>query len=292
MSSYFAGVFSDGTQTFCRLEDENGALVSTGQSKSANIAYSVNITWESIKNAVNNALIESGLTIELSDLNVCAGIKGTELPESYTRIVQIGEKNFKQFKVFSDGYVAYKTVFTDQAGILIIADEGIVSYTQNNEDFRKIGGWGFPQADEGSTSWIGAQAINHAFKVCDEVEDKSALSEAILSKFNHSGLELCEFAMHHSAPRDFAQFYDLVLVHYMEKDPAAKKIISQSMNIIAKLIDELDAHNNRKYPIYFDGKMKDVLNSEFKGKPRVVKKSTNYSDKAKTAITLLRKIGQ
>lgn len=288
MSLYFAGVFSDGTKTFCRLESQDREVISTGHSKSANIAYSVNITWESIISAVKSAIKESGLNIEPTDLSVSAGIKGTELPESYTRIVKIGEKNFKDFKVYSDGYVAYKTVFTKEPGILIIADEGVVAYTLNGDSFRKVGGWGFPQADEGSTSWIGAQAINHAFKVCDEVEEKSALSEAILSRFNHSGLELCEFAMHHSAPREFAEFYDLVLVHYKEKDKAARKIILNSMEIVSKLIEELDTYNKKKYPIYFDGKMKSVLNAEYKNKNRLRKQDIDYTDKAKTAITLLR----
>ena len=289
MSSYFAGVFSDGTKTFCRLENQAGDMISIGESKSANIAYSVNITWESIINAIKSAIQSGQLNIELKALSVCAGIKGTELPESYTRIIRIGEKNFKKFSVYSDGYIAYKTAFTQKPGILIVADEGVVAYTLNGDNFRKVGGWGFPQADEGSTSWIGAQAINHAFKVCDGIEEKSALSEAILSRFNHSGLELCEFAMHHSAPRDFAEFYDLVVVYFNEKDEAARKIILQSLEIVSKLIDELDAYNKKKLPIYFDGKMKNILNTEYKNKTRLRKQSFDYIDKAKTAISLLRK---
>ncbi len=174
MNLYFVGVFSDGSKTFCRIENQAGELVSTGEAKSSNIAYSVNITWESIVNAITQALKKVNLNIELKDLAVCAGIKGTELPESYTKIINIGEKNFKQFKVYSDGYVSYKAVFSKSPGILVIADEGVVAYTQVGDNFRKVGGWGFPQADEGSTSWIGAQAINHTFKVCAEVEADSA----------------------------------------------------------------------------------------------------------------------
>lgn len=288
MSIYFVGVFSDGSKTFCRIENKVGELVSTGEAKSSNIAYSVNITWESIVNAITQALKKINLNIELKDLVVCAGIKGTELPESYTKIVNIGEKNFKQFKVCSDGYISYKTVFSKTPGILVIADEGIVAYTQAAHDFRKVGGWGFPQADEGSTSWIGAQAINHTFKVCDEVEKKSGLSEAILSRFNYSGLELCEFAMHHSAPRDFAEFYDLVIVQYKEKDEAARNIVLKAVSIISQLIDGLDASNQKKYPVYFDGKMKQILNTEYAQKNRIKKLDIDYNEKAKAAIALLR----
>lgn len=288
MGAYFVGVFSDGSKTFCRIENQTGELISTGEAKSSNIAYSVNITWESIVNAITQALKRTTLNIELKELEVCAGIKGTELPESYTKIVSIGEKNFKQFKVYSDGYISYKAVFVNAPGILIIADEGIVAYTQAVHNFRKVGGWGFPQADEGSTSWIGAQAINHTFKVCDEVEKKSALSEAILSRFNHSGLELCEFAMHHSAPRDFAEFYDLVVVQYKEKDEAARNIILKAISIISKLIDDLDASNQKKYPIYFDGKMKQILNAEYEQKSRLKKLDVDYNEKTIAAITLLR----
>lgn len=290
MESYFAGVFSDGIKTFCRLENSEGTLISTGASKSANIAYSVNITWESILNSILSALRESNIPVNIKDLSVCAGIKGTELPESYTKIVKIGESNFKRFKVYSDGYISYKTVFAKTPGILVIADEGVVAYTLNGDSFRKAGGWGFPQADEGSTSWIGAQAINHAFKVCDEIEENSGLSDAILSRFNHSGLELCEFAMHHSAPRDFAEFYDLVIVHYQDKDAAAKKIILKAVEIISRLITEFDDYNKKKQPIYFDGRMKSVLNAEYKHKTRLKKTKAGYTDKAKTAIMLLREL--
>ena len=94
MNQYFAGIFSDGTKTFCRIEDKNGELMGAGDAKSSNIAYSVNITWESIANAVSQAIKNSHVNIELKDLAVCAGIKGTELPESYTKIIRIGEKNF------------------------------------------------------------------------------------------------------------------------------------------------------------------------------------------------------
>lgn len=288
MDSYFVGVFSDGTKTFCCIENQDGKLVSEGEAKSSNIAYSVNITWESIVSAINKALKKNDLTIPLKELSVSVGLIGTELPESYARIISIGEKNFKQFKIYSDGYVSYKAVFSEASGILIVADEGIVAYTQGENGFRKVGGWGFPQADEGSASWIGAQAINHTFKVCDEVDQKSALSEAILSRFHHSGLELCEFSMRHSAPRDFAEFYDLVIICYKEKDRAACSIIARAVTIISKLIEELDIYNKKKHPIYFDGKMKNVLNTEYEHKNRLKKIGVNYGDKAKAAITLLR----
>lgn len=288
MDHYFAGIFSDGTKTYCCIENQQGEFISFGEAKSSNIAYSVNITWDSIVNAITQALQKSNLNLELKNLSVSAGIKGTELPESYAKILNIGEKNFKVFKVYSDGYVSYKTVFSNAPGLLIVADEGMVAYTQRGNGFRKVGGWGFPQADEGSASWIGAQAINHAFKVCDEVEQKSALSEAILSRFNHSGLELCEFVMHHSTPRDFAEFYNLVMVHYKGKDQAARNIVLKAVNIITALIEDLDASNKKKYPIFFDGKMKSVLDMEYGHKNRLNKAEINYLDKSKAAIKLLR----
>lgn len=154
------GIYGTGTKTIARIETQRGSLIGEGISGTANFYLSVKQAWDAIYDSINQALSSTEITLYSKKYNfhIGLGIKNTELPEAAHEFLKM-ENPFDTLLLESDAYVACLGAHNGKDGAVIIIDEGVVGYVLQSNQCIKVGGWGFPHADTGSTAWLGLEAI-------------------------------------------------------------------------------------------------------------------------------------
>ena len=90
-------------------------------------------------------------------------------------------------QVLNDVDAAHLGAFAGRPGILILSGTGSMSWARNVEGFSaRTGGWGDVIGDEGSSHWIGRQALNLASQSLDGRAPLTALAAALL---DHLGID-------------------------------------------------------------------------------------------------------
>ena len=66
---------------------------------------------------------------------------------------------FARLILRSDGYTSCLGAHGGRNGAVIAIGTGVVAYQIEGDKECKVGGWGFPQGDEGSGAWLGLEAV-------------------------------------------------------------------------------------------------------------------------------------
>jgi glucosamine kinase len=234
MRDIFIGVDGGGTKTKVLVEDGLGFELGSAISGPGNIR-SVAGAWNSVNEGIEMALKKA--SIELNDPNyrfhVGLGLAGTEVQEAYDAFLKVPHP-FQTLILDSDAYAACLGVHGNKDGAIIIVGTGVIGF-QVEAGFRsRVGGWGFPHADEGGGAWMGMEALRLTFKALDGRCEKSPLLDAILEKFEvaeTSPQALISFA-NHAKPGDFGSIAPLVLQYLQSGDPYAKKLAERAAHEI------------------------------------------------------------
>ncbi|MBD2576414.1 BadF/BadG/BcrA/BcrD ATPase family protein [Oscillatoria sp. FACHB-1406] len=231
----FIGVDGGGTKTLVRLEDSRGNLLGEGKSGTANVRLSVEMTWESILGALGQALRQANLPLDPDsyDYYVGCGLAGTQVPDARQRFLDWPHP-FTQLVVESDGYTSCLGAHDGEDGEVISIGTGVIAYRIEGEQVWRIGGWGFPQGDEGSGAWLGLEAIRLTLQWQDGRIPASPLVEAVFAHFDRDFSRMLLWA-NRAQSSHFAQIAPFVIQQAKEGDSRAIALMTQAAAEIDKI---------------------------------------------------------
>jgi glucosamine kinase len=242
----FIGVDGGATKTIVRVENARGEALGQGQGGPANIRLSVEGSWESINEALKEALAPSGLrTDDDGRRRFCgAGLAGTEVTSACDQFLNAPHP-FARLILKSDGYTSCLGAHGGRDGALIAIGTGTVAFQIEGDKEYKVGGWGFPHGDEGSGAWLGLEAVRLTLHWLDGRSEPSPLLQSVYAHFDDDLMRLVVWANQANATQ-FAQIAPLVIEHVKRQTPLALALIQQAAREVDRLGAALAAQSVNK----------------------------------------------
>jgi glucosamine kinase len=239
----FIGIDGGATKTIARVEDAHGEFLGQGQGGPANIRLSVEGSWQSIHDALREALAKPGLRLEDGRRRFyCgAGLAGTEVPSACDQFVNTPHP-FARLILKSDGYTSCLGAHGGGDGATIAIGTGTVGYQIEGDKEYKVGGWGFPHGDEGSGACLGLEAVRLTLHWLDGRGEPSPLLEAVYAHFDRDLIRLVVWANQANATQ-FAQIAPIVIEQVKRQTPLAETLIKQAAGEIDRLAAALAAQS-------------------------------------------------
>ena len=230
---YYVGVDGGGSKSRLRIEDADGNLLADTMAGPGSVRLSVERSWDAINSAFNKALKLADIKVEGNRFHAGMGLAGCEIPEAYHQFINTPHP-FATLELQSDAHAACLGAHDGHDGAIIIMGTGSIGYGIDGDNIIRVGGWGFPQGDEGSGAWLGLEAIRLTMHWIDKRIEGTPLLKAIFEEFDNSVTQIISWT-NHSKSTDFARFAPFVVQHSHLQDPWAIKL----MKFGAKNIDDL-----------------------------------------------------
>ncbi len=246
---YFIGIDGGGTKSRLQLEDQHGSLLAKAISGPASIRWSINITWESINAALDNACHEAN--IDPNDPNnefyAGMGLAGCEISRAREQFLKTPNR-FSKIVLNSDGYTACIGAHDNKDGAIITVGTGVVGFLMQNHHAKRVGGWGFPHGDKGGGAWLGVEAARLTFQCVDGRIKSTPMLSAILHRFDNNSDTFNDWANAADA-KQFASLAPIVIDYADKNDPHALQLIKQAAHEINLLYKSMLKHTTTKQVI-------------------------------------------
>ncbi|MDX1655634.1 MAG: BadF/BadG/BcrA/BcrD ATPase family protein [Candidatus Competibacteraceae bacterium] len=231
----FIGVDGGATKTLARAEDAQGVLLGEGRGGPANIRLSVATSWQSVRQAVDQAMAATGLHPDHPGHRFyCAmGLAGTELTAARQAFLAVPHP-FSRLVLKSDGHTACLGAHTGADGAVIAIGTGVVAWQIHHNREHQIGGWGFPHDDLGGGAWLGMQAVGLTLQWQDGRRKPSPLLTAVFDRFGRDPARLVAWACEADATR-FAQLAPLVVQQAEAGTELARKLMQRAAGEIDRI---------------------------------------------------------
>lgn len=231
----FIGVDGGGTKSKVRVEDGAGNLLGHGVGGPSNIRLSVEATWQSIFQALEEALQNADISLQNKQYRFHAGmgLAGCEVKEAYEEFMQFSHP-FTTLEVTTDAHVACVGAHKGKDGSIIIVGTGVVGYQIENGNSSKVSGWGFPHDDIGGGAWLGLEAVKLTFQWLDHRAEKSPLVEDVFAFFNKDLEHFVTWA-NRSNSSEFARLAPLVINHGQQEEVAAIRLMKKAAHAIDRV---------------------------------------------------------
>ncbi len=225
MHTLWIGIDGGATKTIARVEDEAGQLLGLGRAGPANLRASPAAAWQAIYQAIDQALAPRGL--HLGDRRYryyCgAGLAGTQVPAACQAFLAEPHP-FAHLALQSDGYVACLGAHGGQDGAVIAVGTGVIAYQIVGDRAQRVGGWGFPQGDEGSGAWLGLEVVRRTLHWQDGRGEASPLLAQLWARFDHNLTQFVIWANQADAAQ-FASLAPLVIEQAAQGEPLAVQLL-------------------------------------------------------------------
>ncbi|MFT8718964.1 BadF/BadG/BcrA/BcrD ATPase family protein [Acetobacter sp.] len=247
--SLLVAIDGGATKTLLRITQPDGTLLSEAQSGPSNIATDVEQAARSIRKAFDSALNAA----DLGDAQqrgairwiAVAGIAGTESSGRSERLRELCDF-FSIFSVYSDAYTSCVGAHGGKNGAIVAIGTGSVGYAIAGDRICRVGGWGFPQSDEGGGARIGLRALQHMLCTMDGRCTETALSECIRRNIEKQSANPLTYGIGASATQ-FASLTPLVVRSAKNGCRTAQDILAEAAgdiaNIARTLLREKDFSN-------------------------------------------------
>lgn len=228
----FIGVDGGGSKSRAYIEDADRNPIGSAVGGPSNIRLSTDVAWNSIYNAIHEALAGTGINLEDTqyDFHVGLGLAGVEVPDDRERFLARSHP-FKTILLESDAYAACLGAHNNNDGGIIIIGTGVNGYQVQNDKTVQVSGWGFPHDDIGGGAWLGLQAASLTLQWLDGRIKSSPMLETIHRHFNEDLIELVTYANAANSTR-FAKLAPFVVQHIKAEDPYALKLIRTAASAI------------------------------------------------------------
>jgi N-acetylglucosamine kinase-like BadF-type ATPase len=243
MSRYVLGVDGGGTKTHVVIVDEGGCLCGTGLGGPSNYDdVGVAAARAGIGQAVDAARQAAGLA-PAPFTAAFLGMAGVVSPQDRDVIRGIAQDLElappERVGVDHDCRVALAGGLTGRPGIVLIAGTGSSCYGRNaaGEDWR-AGGWGHLISDEGSSYWLGVQAMQLAVRAFDGRSGPTPVMDRV---YHQLGLAHMNGIMHHlyvagMSRAEIASLAPLVIDAARGGDPASLALIQRGTQDLADCV--------------------------------------------------------
>lgn len=250
----YIGIDGGGTRCKARVEDAEGSLLGEGEGGPANIRLSVNQSWQSILQAVRQALQPAGITLVNKQyrFHLGCGLAGTEVPAAVSAFLGAPHP-FATLKLKSDAYTACLGAHNGEDGAIIIIGTGVVGLRIQGEKNVQVGGWGFPHGDEGGGAWLGLEAVRLTLQAADGRISFSPLLKEILNRFDGDLPRFVSWA-NASCSTQFAEIAPMVVNAAQKEDPFAVTLIKKAAGEIGRIAETLGQNfSQTAFPISLFG---------------------------------------
>jgi glucosamine kinase len=234
----FLGIDAGGSHCRARLTDAAGAILGVGEAGPANTRVGMELLFERLMDAANQACQEAGLSpADIKQLHAGMGIAGINRAGAKAA-VQALPFPFARLAITGDSHIAILGAHMGGDGAVLILGTGSVGIVKRGEDTFSLGGYGFPISDEGSGAALGLSAIRHALRTLDGRTKPTPLSDAVAERFDRSIPQVIAW-MDEATPRDYAALAPLVLDHAERGDDIALSIVREAAAHVERFIETM-----------------------------------------------------
>lgn len=243
MTAYMLGIDGGGTRTRALILDEKGEVLSLGISGPSNYNDVGEAEAQAnLAQAVENARRVAGLPVQ-PFAAVFMGMAGVVSTHDHTTMQRIATNlhltDGQAVGVDHDCRIALAGSLGGRPGIVLIAGTGSSVYGMNAEGQGwRTGGWGYLIADEGSSYWLGVQAMRHAVMAYDTRGEPTRLMQTVPAFL---GIDEMNEIMHRIYVQKFtradvASLGPLVMDAAREGDKVGLELIRQATKDLADTI--------------------------------------------------------
>lgn len=230
------------TKTVLRIATPSGDVLGESRGGSANIATSVEQAAKSMEDALHSAMQMAGMPEDVLHNGevkwiAVAGAAGAEVvgrPEKLKALLPY----LTIFDVRTDAYTSCLGAHGGADGAIVAIGTGSVGYAICGDRNHRVGGWGFPQSDEGGGARIGLAAVRHMLVASDGRIEESDLSIAVRRHLQELGSDPMTWSVGASAT-DFAVLAPVVLQTAKNGCETAAKLLEKAGQDIASLVETL-----------------------------------------------------
>ena len=238
--NYFVGVDGGGTKCKARLENEYGDLLGEGLSGPCNPAQSAETAFTSIIEATTQALEAASIpALQLSDLNVCLGLAGVNVPR-YRATAESWILPFKYTHITTDLHIACVGAHAGKDGAIIITGTGSSALASLSGTLTNIGGHGFPLGDKAGGAWLGLRALQYTLESLDSLMPSSKLVIRICEALGTSDPQKIVGKSLHYKSNDFGKFAPVVVKCAIDNDPVARAIVEEGKEYLCEIVSRLN----------------------------------------------------
>jgi N-acetylglucosamine kinase len=243
------GIDGGGTKTHAAIVDENGRLCGTGIAVPSNYDdVGKTIAQANISSAVETARRQAGLAEHQFDA-VFMGMAGVVSPTDRAVIHEIAIAldlaNIDRLGVDHDCRIALAGALSKRPGIVQIAGTGSATYGRNAAgEYWRSGGWGGLLGDEGSSYWLGLQAMKAAVRNYDGRSNQTALIEPLMSHLQLAHMNDIIHRVHQSglSKLNIAALAPLVIDAAHAGDKIANQILDRGIQHLASCVEAVASH--------------------------------------------------
>lgn len=237
-SSFVIGIDGGGTRCRARLVDNRGETLAEAVSGSANIFQDAQNAWHSVQSVLSELCHLAQLPLsEIQSAPIVAGLAGAEVSSCVSQF-QFLATSLPRLTVMTDAQVACIGAHQGQPGAAYIVGTGSIGVSWQGGQWRRVGGWGFPLADQGSGAWLGQQAIRLALDAKDGLVPATQLTEQVWAVFQDQPERLLRWSQEATSGQ-FGEFSPYVTAAYARGDSHAITIVAQQIEFLTKQINAL-----------------------------------------------------
>ncbi|VAW19603.1 hypothetical protein MNBD_ALPHA11-1853 [hydrothermal vent metagenome] len=255
----FLGVDGGGTKCRMRLVDQH--LKTLGE---AEIAAPSNLqvgngeaAYAAIDKLTKMVFSKAKIDIDQgANVSACFGMAGARLSKAKADFAA-RPFPFASVKVVDDIDIARAGAHMGADGAVLISGTGSAGVGEVAGKRFQVGGWGFLVGDSMSGAWLGRKLIRKSLKAFEGFEDGSALTKAVMEKFDNDPQKLMEWSfankkalafagsiaeispsIAHARPVDYGAFVPMIFDFFEQKnDPVAKQLIAMELAAIEQYIN-------------------------------------------------------
>ncbi len=222
------GVDGGGTACRVRVRRSNGDFVGEAEGGTANVFAGLDAALATIVATTERALERGGLG--RTDLGRCfagLGLAGANM-SSVAEALHARRLPFAAFGLETDAVTACRGAFAGGEGGIAILGTGTAYCVRARGHLTLLGGWGMLVSDQGSGADLGRRALAAALLALDGAKPRTPFCDGVLARFDNSAEAIVEFART-ALPRDFGRLAPLVWDHAEAGDPAADRLVADSL---------------------------------------------------------------
>ncbi len=233
------GIDGGGTQCRAGLATAAGEIVGRGHSGAANVMTDLDGTCASIVEAARAAFEAAGQEPDFGRTGAVLGLAGANVADVERRLA--AQLPFAESRVESDALIALEGALGDHDGAIAIIGTGSAFMARHGETIRSIGGWGFRLGDLGGGARLGRQLLEETLLAHDHIRPQTALTTAVLARFEADPRRMVTFAAA-ASPRDFGAFVPIVFDYADQGDPLAERLLEEVSSHVETALAALDLH--------------------------------------------------
>lgn len=230
------GIDGGGTRCRARLCTLSLEQLGAGSAGPANIRFGVEPSFASVHQATIQCLNEAGLSPRALGRTVaCLALAGASEP-SHLDAAQRHQHPYRKALFVSDAQAACIGAHKGGNGGIIVVGTGTIGWAHLHGRHYRVGGWGWPVSDEGSSAWLGCEGLRRTLWAYDGRIAWTGLLRSLAAKFQSDPHAIVRW-MTGALPRDFGTLAPTIVEHASAQDTVAVELL----RLAASHVDALAA---------------------------------------------------